>query len=319
MHRILNIAGNENNNDDLIEQPRADFIFITSVKADINIISYLIEDNEFSLFNNNFRAIEISNLNSFAQIDNYFLKTINYAKVVVLRLFGDKGTWSYGIENLMKWQEVNINRTLLILSGTEEEDLSLNELSSVDLDTSLKITKLLRSGGRENYRRFLHCLTYLLSSKNNIPDKFTSNVCYPDPYKYNWKNEKGLKVGIISYKSLFLANEIELSNELISQLRSYGLSPKTVFISTLKNIEVKNKLISLFKKEDIKLIITTTSFSSSVHSSNVNKDDDLNIFKSLNLPILQVLSSNKSKKDWINSSTGMNATELLMQNKTLLF
>ena len=313
MHRILNIAGNENNNDDLIEQPRADFIFITSVKADINIISYLIEDNEFSLFNNNFRAIEISNLNSFAQIDNYFLKTINYAKVVVLRLFGDKGTWSYGIENLMKWQEVNINRTLLILSGTEEEDLSLNELSSVDLDTSLKITKLLRSGGRENYRRFLHCLTYLLSSKNNIPDKFTSNVCYPDPYKYNWKNEKGLKVGIISYKSLFLANEIELSNELISQLRSYGLSPKTVFISTLKNIEVKNKLISLFKKEDIKLIITTTSFSSSVHSSNVNKDNDLNIFKSLNLPILQVLSSNKSKKDWINSSTGMNATELLMQ------
>ncbi len=313
MHRILNIAGNENNNDDLIEQPRADFIFITSVKADINIISYLIEDNEFSLFNNNFRAIEISNLNSFAQIDNYFLKTINYAKVVVLRLFGDKGTWSYGIENLMKWQEVNINRTLLILSGTEEEDLSLNELSSVDLDTSLKITKLLRSGGRENYRRFLHCLTYLLSSKNNIPDKFTSNVCYPDPYKYNWKNEKGLKVGIISYKSLFLANEIELSNELISQLRSYGLSPKTVFISTLKNIDVKNKLISLFKKEDIKLIITTTSFSSSVHSSNVNKDDDLNIFKSLNLPILQVLSSNKSKKDWINSSTGMNATELLMQ------
>ena len=44
MHRILNIAGNENNNVDLIEHPKADFIFITSVKADINIISDLIED-----------------------------------------------------------------------------------------------------------------------------------------------------------------------------------------------------------------------------------------------------------------------------------
>ena len=123
MHRILNIAGNEKNNEDLIEQPKADFIFITSVKADINIISDLIEEKEFYSFKNNIRALEISNLNSFAQIDNYFIKTINYAKVVVLRLFGDKGTWSYGIENLIKWQELKINRTLLILSGTEELSL----------------------------------------------------------------------------------------------------------------------------------------------------------------------------------------------------
>ena len=42
MHRILNIAGNEKNKDDLIEQPAADFIFITSVKADLNLISNLL-------------------------------------------------------------------------------------------------------------------------------------------------------------------------------------------------------------------------------------------------------------------------------------
>ena len=231
MHRILNIAGNEKNNDDLIEQPKADFIFITSVKADINIISDLIEEKEFNSFKNNIRALEISNLRTFAQIDNYFIKTINYAKVVVLRLFGDKGTWSYGIENLIKWQELKINRTLLILSGTEEEDMSLNELSSINLETSIKITKLLRSGGKENYRRFLYCLNYLFANDTNIPNKYISCVSYPDPYLYDWKNEKGSKVGIISYKSLFLANEIELSKQLISQLRFTGLSPKTVSVS----------------------------------------------------------------------------------------
>ena len=42
MHRVLNIAGNEKNKDDLIEQPAADFIFITSVKADLNLISNLL-------------------------------------------------------------------------------------------------------------------------------------------------------------------------------------------------------------------------------------------------------------------------------------
>jgi len=315
MHRILNIAGNENNKVDFIEQPRADFIFITSVKADINIISDLLEEEEeeLTLFKNNIRALEVSNLVTNAQIDNYFIKTINYAKVVVLRLFGDKGTWSYGIEALLKWQELNSNRRLLILSGTEEEDLSLNELSSIDIDTSIKITKLLRSGGRENYRRFLYCLTYLLSDKTSIPQKYISNIYYPDPFKYDWKDEKGPKVGIISYKSLFLANEIELSNVLISQLRFMGLSPKTVFISTLKDIDVQKKLINLFQKEDIKLIISTTSFSSALNSPNKKIDNNLNIFKSLNLPILQILTSNKSRKDWMYSTIGMNATDLLMQ------
>jgi len=68
MHRILNIAGNEKNNDDLIEQPVADFIFITSVKADLNLLSNLMLEKEFTSLKNNIRALEISNLNSSAVI-----------------------------------------------------------------------------------------------------------------------------------------------------------------------------------------------------------------------------------------------------------
>ena len=51
MHRILNIAGNEKNKDDLIEQPAADFIFITSVKADLKLISKLLLEKEFASLN----------------------------------------------------------------------------------------------------------------------------------------------------------------------------------------------------------------------------------------------------------------------------
>ena len=60
MHRILNIAGNEKNKDDLIEQPIADFIFITSVKADLKLISSLLLEKEFVPLKNNIRALEIS-------------------------------------------------------------------------------------------------------------------------------------------------------------------------------------------------------------------------------------------------------------------
>ena len=191
MHRILNIAGNEKNKDDLIEQPAADFIFITSVKADLNLISNLLLEKEFASLKNNIRALEISNLNSSAQIDNYLLKTINYAKVVVLRIFGDKGTWNYGIEQLLNWQAVNKKRKLVILSGTIDQEISLCEISSIDKNIALNISKLLRSGGLDNYRKFLNCLNYLKKDETLIPDEFWKISFYEDPYLYDWKIEKG--------------------------------------------------------------------------------------------------------------------------------
>ena len=48
MHRILNIAGNDNNKDILIQKPKADCIFITSLKADINILSDLCKEENYS-------------------------------------------------------------------------------------------------------------------------------------------------------------------------------------------------------------------------------------------------------------------------------
>ena len=313
MHRILNIAGNEKNNDDLIEQPVADFIFITSVKADLNLISNLLLEEEFSSLTNNIRAIEISNLNSLTQIDNYLLKTVNYAKVVILRLFGDKGTWNYGIEQLLNWQEVNKKRRLIILSGTIDQEVSLCEISSIDKNIALNISRLLRSGGLDNYRKFLNCLYYLQKDEILIPDKFLKITFYPDPYLYDWKIEKGEKIGIISYKSLLLANEIDVNEKLNLQLRKCGLSPKTVFVSTLKDQSIQKKLIDIFKKEDIKLIITTTSFSSSQIKNNDLIENSINIFTSLKIPILQLLSSNRSRQNWLNSSIGMNSSDLLMQ------
>ena len=208
MHRILNIAGNDNNKDNLIQQPKGDCIFITSVKADIKILSDLIQDEKYDYLANNIRAIHISFLSTPSQIDYYFEKTLKYSKIIVLRLFGDRGTWSYGIEKL-NTLHIKSGKTIIILSGTEDEDYSLNELSTINLKESIRISKLLRSGGKDNYRKFLIYLDLLLGTKK-IPKNLLDNISYPDPYLYDWRDEKGPKIAIISYKSLFLANELDM-------------------------------------------------------------------------------------------------------------
>ena len=315
MHRILNIASNENNNVDFIEQPKADCIFITSVKVDINILGELINKSQFRSIRNNIRAVHLSNLKTPAQIDHYLNKTIKYAKVVVLRLFGDKGIWSYGIDELQKWKGLDKKRKLLILSGTDDQDISLNELSSIKLEISIKISKLLREGGLENYSSFLYCLDYILNDDENIPKKYLNLIKYPDPYLYDWRDEKGKKVAIVSYKSLFLANETKLTCELNNQLRKKGFAPKTIFVSSLKNINIHNKISSILKKENIKLLITTTSFDSitNQNSKDPYNSKNLNLFEKLNIPVLQILISSDSKNKWDKSTIGMTSLDLLMQ------
>ena len=83
------------------------------------------------------------------------VKTISKAKVVVVRIFGDKGVWSYGLEQLSIWSKTNLNNKLIVLSGTEEQDIDLNELSNIDLKLSYKLSLLLREGGKVNYLKFL--------------------------------------------------------------------------------------------------------------------------------------------------------------------
>ena len=313
MHRILNIASNENNKENFTEQPKADCIYITSVKADINILAEIISNKKLGKIKNNIRAIHLSNLKTPSQIDHYINKTIKHAKIVVLRIYGDRGTWSYGIEKLQQWVDSEDKKHLLILSGTEDQDTSLNELSNIELIISNKIAKLLREGGKENYLRFLHCLDFILDNESNIPSKYLNCKIYPDPYFYDWRDEKGTKIGIISYKSLFLANETKLTDQLNKHLRKNGFSPKTIFVSSLKNINIHREIQYIVKKEGIRIIVTTTSFDSVVNRNHDDKKESQNLFEKIKLPVLQILTSSISKNDWYGSKIGMNSLDLLMQ------
>ncbi len=312
MHRILNIARNENNVEDFIEQPVADCIFLTSVKADLNLLAKL-ENEEIGTIKNNIRALDINYLRTPSQIDHYINKTISKSKIVILRLFGDKGTWSYGLEQIRIWSKLSPNNKLLILSGTQEQDLELNELSTIDLNISIKLSILLREGGKDNYLKFLKCINLIINNIDEIPDKYLKKTSYPDPYYYDWKNESGSKVGIISYKSLFLANESDFSDQLNKSLRKIGLSPKTALISTLKSSNIQRNLVEKFKKEKIELLITTTSFDSSLKTKSKDEINKFNLFEELNLPVLQILTSNRNKKEWNKSPIGINSLDLLMQ------
>ncbi len=309
MHRLSTLPGSDPEDDFcLVQQESAPFLFLTSAATDIATLDSFLKRESSSSWSGNIRALSLVALNHPAQIDHYIETTISQSQVVVVRLIGSRGHWSYGLEQLEKWQSENLNRQLIILSGTNDMDKELCPISSVDELLAIKLSELLREGGIDNMSSFLEAIREIAKNKKIEADDIEIKKI-GDPVKWDWQDENGEKVGVIYYKSLFQSDDLHLPIELNKILRQSNLSPRVLFVSSLKGVEIQKAVYDLFRKDSVSVILTTTSF----NTSNNDMIIDSSLWKSLNIPVLQLLISTKSKKDWINSSVGLNSLDLTLQ------
>ncbi|WP_269622937.1 cobaltochelatase subunit CobN [Prochlorococcus marinus] len=310
MHRIASLPSEEQSeNLEFIQQPEAPVLFLTSASSDIATLSYVLQQDKHIKLKNNVRALQLTSLSHNAQIDHYISTTALNAKIIVVRFLGSKSDWSYGFEKLQEWSSKGKERFLLILSGTEEQDLELNGMSNLSFEFSLNLSKLLRAGGFENMSNFLSIVNELLNNQDPQTKPVEINKL-SDPYKWDWRNEKGQKVGLIFYTSILNSGDYDLANEIIKVLRNNSLVPRCIWVSSLKNKSVQSEIIRLFKQEEISCILCSTYFS----TINIDQEcDDKFIWDILNVPILQLLTSNKDRTNWKRSSRGLNPLDFTIQ------
>ncbi len=308
MHQILTIPF-EGPNDEisLIEQKSAPILFLSSASTDISTLSGALSENRFSKYKFLFKALTLNNLLHPAQIDHYLSTTANDSKIILVRLLGGRGHWSYGLEQLKYWQEEDKSRSVIILSGTEEEFTELHSLNKLNLNDSNLLAMLLIEGGIFNMTKLIEFLINLLIN-NEINTKNIRVDKSQDPYKWNWKTDYELKIGVIYYRSLFKSNDIDFPITLDNKLIENKISTRTLVVSSLKDKNVLDKVIKIFIKEKINLLITATSFA--CISSSESQE---NPFDKLNIPILQMLTSTNSKEYWIKNSRGLNSLDLTLQ------
>jgi len=179
MHRILNVAGNEKNNDDLIEQPAADFIYITSVKADLNLISKLLLEKEFASLKNNIRALEISNLN-YSIVFFISPKKIKKITAQIQKYFSDRDILitremtklheEYIRDKVKNLKNINITEKGEITVVISENSNLENRLQVIEESVKKKIIKLLK-------KMSIKDITSKISKENNISKKIVYDYC----------------------------------------------------------------------------------------------------------------------------------------------
>ncbi len=310
MHRIASLPGDEAQEEiTLVEQPPAPIIFLSSATSDISTLASVLELEENKKFIGNVRALPISSISSNAQIDHYIYKTCEKANIIIVRFLGSRAHWSYGFEQLKLLQESHHNTKLIVLSGTSEFSFELNEISNIDMKLVQYLEQLLNQGGKENFTSFISIIDKLLENQyidlKKHPIRFYRNIILWEQH-----NSSKTKVAVIFYSSLLKSADTDYASCISDSLKSKDLSPLIIWVNTLRDKENQRKIISLLNKQDIKLVITTTSFS----SGTVNDYEIENsLWDALNIPVVQLLTSIRSKRNWLKSSIGMSPIDLSLQ------
>ncbi len=310
MHRLASCPGVDPPEDVvLVEQPAADVLFLSSAGTDLSTLSRLLGESGTQHWKHRIRALSLSCLDHPAQLDHYLSTTASRARVIVVRLLGSRGHWSYGLDQLQDWQAAANDRQLIVLAGTEDQDAALNALGSVDPRLADALAALLREGGRQNMAGLLTVLEQLLNQQTPDPDAVVSHPL-ADPLPWDWRDDPGARVGVVLYRALLQAGDEQLATTLVEGLRVAGLCPRLIWVSGLRDPAIQAGVRDLLMRENVAVVITGTSFASVRH-----EDAGLGspIWEHLNRPVLQLLSSSRPRANWQNSSRGLDPLDLSLQ------
>ncbi|MEC9029454.1 MAG: cobaltochelatase subunit CobN, partial [Cyanobacteriota bacterium] len=310
MHRLASLPGEGPAEEVLlVEQPQAQILLLTSARTDISTLASVLEFPSQQAWKGHIRALPLAALSHPAQVDHYLSTTAAKAQLIVVRLLGGRGHWSYGLEQLGIWQQRASSRQLLILSGTTDLDVELHSLGSHPIPLADRLAQLMREGGVDNMLMFLRVIEQLLLGTPIDLDHIVLKAMV-DPSPWDWRDEDGPKVGVVLYRALSQAGDLAFPKALNTQLRAQGLVPRALWVSSLRDPAVQQGVKHLLKQQDVAAVMTTTSFAS-VQFQEAGLGSDL--WEALDVPVVQVLSSGRSRNEWINSSRGLDPLDLSLQ------
>jgi cobaltochelatase CobN len=308
MHRLAAQPGSNDPDQrgQLVEQTPAPVLVLTSADTDLRILASLTEAQP-GLLGSELRGLNLAALSSPAQVDHYLSTTVAPARLVVVRLLGGRGHWSYGLEQLQLWASQARDRQLLVLAGTADEDEALSALGTVEPQLAQALARCWRAGGEANLARVLETLAGLLGGAA-VP--WPEALPLADPLPHDWRDEAGPRVGVVLYRALLQADDTAWMDALLAALRGHGLVPRALWVSGLRDAVVAEGVGRLLAREQVEAVLCGTAFAS-VQFDEAGLGAPL--WDGLGVPVLQVLGSSQSRASWEASSIGLSPLDLTLQ------
>ncbi|MBW4492004.1 MAG: cobaltochelatase subunit CobN [Oscillatoria princeps RMCB-10] len=123
------------------------------------------------------------------------------------------------------------------------------------------------------------------------------------------------KVGILFYRAHYLAGNTAPIDALCQALTDRHLQPVPVFLSSLRDSDVRDELLEYFQPKNspaIELVLNTTSFAISQPSTFNSTQNPKPPIPNLDVPWLQVIFSSSTAQQWESGFQGLSPRDVAM-------
>ncbi|WP_017716767.1 cobaltochelatase subunit CobN [Kamptonema formosum] len=321
MHRIAATPGGWDPQTEgviFIDQTPAPIVFLTA--ADTEILSLA---RAVSQLPEGFPALRVANLLHLQQqlsIDTYAERVLQPARAIVLRLLGGRSYWPYGLEVVRETAQ-RTGAALIVLPGDDRPDPDLISHSTVPLSTVNQLWRYFTFGGVENTLNALQFLARAcLGHQYNppAPQEVPAAGLYPLPPQASPAPDTlspTPKVGILFYRAHYLAGNTAPIDALCQALTHRHLQPVPVFLSSLRDSDVREELLEYFQPKNspaIELVLNTTSFAISQPSTGDSTQNPKPPIPKLDVPWLQVIFSSSTAQQWESGFQGLSPRDVAM-------
>lgn len=325
MHRIAATPGGWNPDTDgviMLEQTPAPIVILTAADTEIQTLAASL-----SRLPADFPAWRVANLLQLQQelsIDAYVDSVLTQAQVIVVRLLGGRSYWSYGLERLQEIAEFQ-GIHLVVIPGDDRPDPTLTSLSTVPLTVADRLWHYFVAGGAENLSSGLQYLAQTLLAvpyHPPLPQPISQWGDYRFPGQshdrqvQNHGNAQKQRMGpnptvaIFFYRAHYLAGNTRVIDALCAALQSRGLTPRPLFIPSLRDGEIQTQLLEELRGDAAPdLILNTTGFSLAKFN---NETPQVSFWQRLNVPVLQVILSGGSQEEWQAQWRGLSPRDIAM-------
>ncbi len=256
------------------------------------------------------------------------------ASVVILRVLGGKAGWPGGFDLLvLRCQAAKV--PLIVCPGHEEwDDVVLSSTVPAE-DVRTAYSYILR-GSIGNFRNLLaflatrylnHSTTY--GAAQDLPWEGLYHPAYPDGITLQDYLAKHLHptrptLGLLFYRSYWLAGNLEFVDHLIAALENAGANVLPIFSYSLSHnpagTEAAQRALTDYMLEPsgrprVDLVINTMGHTMARVGDNgrsTGPDAPLNILGKLDVPVLQAVVSLGSRETWQKSAVGLGPLDTAM-------
>ncbi|HEY4162006.1 MAG TPA: cobaltochelatase subunit CobN [Dongiaceae bacterium] len=263
------------------------------------------------------RLANLLQLSHHLSVDAYVEDVIAEAKLVVVRLLGGKRYWPYGIEEVSAACRAG-GIPLVCLPGDDQPDPELADFTSLDAEAAHRLWRYFIEGGIENARQMLLCAGDLIGRKTEWLEPrplLKAGLYWPDEtvtglsdIRRHWQAEKPA-AALIFYRALMQAGTLKPIDALVAALQARGFNALPIFVNSLKDAAAADLIAELFSVAKPGIVLNATGFA----VSQPGAEEFSTPFDAADAPVLQVVLSSGSEKDWRDNTRGLSPRDLAMQ------